>query len=546
MYKVLLVDDEFLTRDAIAKNVEWTKSGFQLIGSAENGQKAVEMIQSDLPDLVLTDICMPVMDGIALSAYIHNNYPTICVVIISGYDEFEYAKQALKYDVSDYILKPITSYELMEELQKAYKRIDETREQQNQVEKIKWEYEKSMPTLRCNFLTRLLEGSYFKADMSQQLAHFHIQLKGENQTIVLIDVEDSFCYKMTYPDAEDDLIDFSIANIAGEITAGYSDVIFFQNTENKSILIFSSNDAKEMAKRIEMVGREIIEAIYHYLEVKICILVGNVVQGAADWNVSYNSAMQAGETRFLMEKNMFVYAKEVPTYIHTEENRSGKIHFQTSDWIEKIILLIKLNQIEQLRKASNDLFFELRSTGGKRTSIFLYIQNIVLTVLINLEDNTTDFGDKIEEAEFIHHLAEYKHLCEVQDLFLKFCYRMAENIAENRESVNQKQAVLALDYMGKNYKNINISLHMVCSYLCVSTSYFSTFFKEATGETFIEALTRIRMERAQKLLETTNMKSCEVAMEVGYSDPHYFSSIFKKRQGMTPTEYSKQIRTLAH
>ena len=101
---------------------------------------------------------------------------------------------------------------------------------------------------------------------------------------------------------------------------------------------------------------------------------------------------------------------------------------------------------------------------------------------------------------------------------------------------------MALDYIEKNYMNVNMSLNMVCAHLCMSTSYFSTIFKNATGETFVEALTRVRMEKAKKLLESTSMKSYEVALSVGYNDPHYFSSIFKKHMGMTPTEYSKQLR----
>ncbi|MGN0411949.1 MAG: response regulator, partial [Lachnospiraceae bacterium] len=124
MYKVLFVDDEILTRQSISRNTPWEEAGFTLVGAAENGKQAIEMVEEKLPDLVLTDICMPIMDGIGLASYIHEKHPEIKVVILSGYDDFDYAKSALKYEVIDYILKPITSFELKEELEKIREKMD--------------------------------------------------------------------------------------------------------------------------------------------------------------------------------------------------------------------------------------------------------------------------------------------------------------------------------------------------------------------------------------------------------------------------------------
>lgn len=542
MYKVLLVDDEFLTRDAIAKNTPWKDAGFQLIGTAENGKYAIDVLEREKPDLVLTDICMPVMDGLELAAYIHEHHPSIRVIIISGYDDFEYAKQALKYEVSDYILKPITSYELVEELKKVAEKIDASMEQQVQVEKIRWEYEKNIPTLRSNFLTRLMEGNYLKKDIDAQMMHLKITIDGQFQAVVMIDVEDSSSFRVAYPEATEDLINFSVANITEELVEQQKDILFFENTENRSLLVFSSDQKEALQPRIEQVGTQIVEAIQKYLQIKVCILVGETVSGPMQWDVSYNSVLSARENKFLLEKHTFVYGKDFA--MNKLPGGDAPVHLQTSQLVDKIILMIKLNHKGELREEVAKLFEEFRASGCARTTIFLHVQNIVLTILINLEDNTADMSDEAGEVEFIHHLSDYKHLSEVQSCFLRFCENTADSIAGKRENINQKQAVLALDYIEKNYQNVDMSLNMVCAYLCVSTSYFSTFFKNATGETFVEALTRIRMEKAKKLLETTNMKSYEVALEVGYNDPHYFSSIFKKRQGMTPTEYVRQFHNM--
>ncbi|NLC74183.1 MAG: response regulator, partial [Clostridiales bacterium] len=145
MYKVLFVDDEVLTREAIAAKTPWNEAGFTLIGTAENGKDAIEFMERERPDLLITDIYMPVMDGLELSRYVSINYPDMKIMILSGYDEFEYAKQALKCGVCEYMLKPITSAELIETLLKLKSRLDADNSSRDQIEKMRRDYEDNMP-----------------------------------------------------------------------------------------------------------------------------------------------------------------------------------------------------------------------------------------------------------------------------------------------------------------------------------------------------------------------------------------------------------------
>ena len=138
MYKVLLVDDEALIREAIGENIPWGELGFELVASCENGREAMEAIRAKKPDLVLTDICMPYVDGIELAKYIYENCPDTRTIIISGYDEFEYAKQAVRYQVMEYILKPITPSELTEVLLKAKGQLEEARSKRKTLKKLKY------------------------------------------------------------------------------------------------------------------------------------------------------------------------------------------------------------------------------------------------------------------------------------------------------------------------------------------------------------------------------------------------------------------------
>lgn len=535
MYKVILVDDEYLTRDAISKNTPWEEAGFTLVGAAENGKAAIDLIEKELPELVLTDICMPVLDGIGLAAYIHEHHPEITVVIISGYDDFDYAKSAMSYKVADYILKPITSIELVEELQKIREKLDAAAKKRSQFERIQQEYQKNMPILRDHFLNMLLEGSYLRSDISSQMEHFGLKTDGDFQAVTMIELEDASAFLSLYPGQAQELLEFSVANISEELVRGNSHVIFLQNTENKSICIFSEHGEEALQKEIEKVGGDIVEAMSRFMKIKVCVLVGETVSAPERWSASYAGALRARENRFLLDERVFVYEKDF-------SGRKESGYLRISFWVDKLVLSIKLNKLSELEETVPKMFQEFRDSGCERKKLLLHIQNMALTILVNLEDNEIDIERETEEADFISCLSEYKHIADVEERFLAFCNKLSADIAGKRESSNQKQAVLALDYMEKNYSNVSLSLGGVCGYLCVSTSYFSTIFKNATGETFVEALTRIRMEKAKGLLETSNMKSYEVALAVGYNDPHYFSSIFKKHTGMTPTEYAKQLR----
>lgn len=536
MYKVIFVDDEILTREAIAENTPWDEAGFVLAGTAANGREAIALLEESPSDLLITDICMPIMDGIELSAYVQKHFPETLVMIISGYDEFEYAKQALKNGVTEYILKPITSFELKEELVKIKERLDVECSKKNHIEKIQQAYEQNIPMLREHFLNRLLEGNGSRNDVKEQLEKLELTVQGDYQAVVFIEMEDSSVFFENYADVSYDLILFSIVNITGELLENNPHSVVFQNVNNRCVVIFFHETEGKLQEMIQEAGRQIIDAMWKYMQTKVSVVIGETVSCPEDWQQSYENAKYAGEFRFLMDEHEFIYGRDFA--VKREWRR-----IPTNTWVERLVLLIKLNQKEDIENAVVEFFDELRSSRADRQTVFLHIQNVVLTILITLEEGEIDLGEGMQvETSFINQLNEFRHLSQIQDKFLSLCWKLSDSIAGKRESSNQKLAVLAMDYIEKNYKNPDITLNTVCDSLSVSVSYFSMIFKNQTKETFIEALTRVRIEKARKLFETTSMKNYEIATSVGYHDPHYFGAIFKKQMGMTPTEYAKKVR----
>lgn len=535
MYKVLLVDDEVLTREAISQNIPWESMGFTLIGTAGNGQEALKMVERDPPDLVLTDICMPVMDGIALSGELHDHYPETSVVIISGYDDFEYAKQALRFGVSNYLLKPITSRELTDELVKIKEKITGALAKREEFIKVQQHLRKNVPTLRSHFLSRLTEGTYMKNDIEAQVRDLEISLKGNVQAMVMFESETSADFLSRYPQEGEDLVHFAVANIAGEVAENHEQILFFQNDQNQSYLIFAEDNEESLDQLIQKNCRKVMTAIRQFMGVRVYVLVGETVSGVRNWKHSYRSLLTAREGRFLLKNQDFIYAKMKGAHDRTE----GK---EFTPQTEQLVRMIKLNQVKEMEGEVSEIFDKLRTSGNEKRQLLVTIQRLVLQILMELSDYAPDKVSECYKDEFTLRLAEFRYLSDMEEQFLNACQELADEIARHRDGASQIQAMKAMEYIKKNYMNPEISLNAVCDYLCVSTSYFSAIFKNSTGETFIEALTRIRIGKARDLLECSDMKTYEVALKTGYQDPHYFSSIFKKRVGMTPTEYVKRIK----
>ena len=179
MYKAVLVDDEVLIRDAISKVIPFEQFGFELIAACQNAKEVVTLLETDAPDLIITDICMPFMDGLELSKYIYDNYPQIVVIILSGYDDFDYAKQAVRYKVHDYLLKPITAAEFSDILEKVKKLLDKRNQEQKFIKKIKHTYDKNLPALKERFLSDLISNSPMTTGyISDKLEEFQTKLEG--------------------------------------------------------------------------------------------------------------------------------------------------------------------------------------------------------------------------------------------------------------------------------------------------------------------------------------------------------------------------------
>ena len=316
--------------------------------------------------------------------------------------------------------------------------------------------------------------------------------------------------------------------------ASYGAGVTFQAFEEKTVMIFAGDENLE--EKALRVCEEIQEAILKFLKIESTIGLGRMVNSLSLVYSSFNDTKKSMEYRFLLGGNQVIYAKNLRD---SQESQNVDV----SKWANQIVLAIKTNNEHEIRKYVLGFVQSLRDAYVTKNRSIFYVQNMVLSIMNELDASTLSESEIfIEERELLNSIYEKEHLTDIAEDLIQFGKTLSHSMKDQKDSYCKKQALQALDYIDKNYGDSKISLNSVCLHLAMSTSYFSSIFKNYTGETFIEALTKKRIEKAKSLIENTAKKTYEIAEDVGYSDPHYFSITFKKITGMTPTEYAKKMR----
>ena len=530
MYKVLLVDDETLIREAISENIQWEEMGFSFMGACENGKQAIEAIEKEQPDLLLTDINMPFVDGMELTKFVYENYPDTKVIIISGFDEFEYAKNAVKYQVLEYILKPITPMEFSETLLRVKKMFDERKENQRDMKKIRSAYVSNLPMVQGRYLHNLLNGTVDYSKLQDKQEELRLNLDANCYNTALVEGDNLEPFTSQYANVKDELALFAIYNITAELIASENCGIAFQGIDEKTAILFMGDEEEMLKLKIKQILPKIHQAVEEFLQIQVTIAVGKTVPRLEELPDSFAKTKSALEYKFMLGGNQTIEAEEY------EEIRNSAKHVDIFEWASQIATTIRTNKIEEIAQRTEQFIEQVNRS-------FVYVQNLVLSV-INLLELPEELEEEIygQERNFMKQIYECENLDEIE-LRLRGTFRYICNLMSNqRDSYGKRQAMMALEYIEKNYADSTVSLNSVCTALAMSTSYFSSIFKNYTGETFIESLTKKRMEKAKILLEQGNLKTYEIAEAVGYSDAHYFSVAFKKMVGKTPTEYAREVR----
>lgn len=530
MYKVMLVDDEEEVRSAIERRIDWESIGFRVVATAENGEEALEKAEQCVPDVVMSDIHMPFMDGLTFCRKLKELMPETKIVIFSGYDEFEYAKEAIKLEAEEYILKPIDAQELNQVFVRIKDRLDEELAKRRDIERLETYYKESLPILKEQYLISLLEGRLTKSEIQQFVQNQEFLMESAFYVVCVLEADIRKDEDMKNSKMNKELISVSVQQLAKEELDKNGISYRILNYLGVIVIIgFLKSTTEYMPLQNEM--NQICRLCDKMLGVQVSAGIGNIYGNVRDLGYSYAEAKDAMAYRFVLNENQAISIKDVEPNISEEP-------FIDDSLLREVVKQIKVGEEESLKNSIDELIREMKKNFVSPFQLQLFfvefyaeLMKLARAYQLNqdmLVQMNINIGNEIHQFATLEALGDW---------ITNTCMQLRSFIRKERKDTTRLITEKAIQYIQENYQDSNLSVDKVCSHLGVSPTYFSSLFKKETEMSFVAYLTKVRMEEAVRLLEETQEKSYVIAGMVGYEEPNYFSYVFKKYYGVSPSKY---------
>ncbi|MFD0715837.1 response regulator [Paenibacillus sp. GCM10027626] len=525
MYRLLIVEDEEVIRDGLKEQIPWERYGFQVVGEAGNGKDAMELIPLLLPDLILTDIVMPVMGGIELIAWTKERYPNIKFVVLSGYNEFEYARKCIEYQAFSYLLKPTETEEIEHLFRRAKNELDGSNH--------------SVKRTRRGAIQALVEGKpdaarhqFLQSGDRGATAHYtvmHVRNDAGSWPEVLMNNEEDMA-RMIEPDG----------------TTAQIMEVFSIDTRTFGVVLMSKTSSpqpvwRRIAEQIRLNLHTAISRDEGGVRTSIRIGIGSTIAELPQIRMSWKDAAFALKVGFFSGPDSIVHIQD-----WAQENGCAASVGDEVDRLMTEIVEHTLSCKDLLLNRSLDRYFDLMAGLNVGDEEFIYMRTVELMVLLSvkLADKAVDFK-QIHEQNF--HMEIRKIVdCETLPNLKAWAGGICESVIRYLAVIAGEQGVdpvieRAKAYIHEHYDR-KVTLEEVCDHIFMGPSHFCALFKQKTGHTFVGYLTQVRMSKAKQMLKNADMKIYEVAVAVGYEDFRHFSKLFKKYEGMNPKEWVAQTK----
>ena len=529
--KVFLVEDEVIIRSGVKKSINWDQEGYEFVGEASDGELAYPMILKEKPDILITDIRMPFMDGLELSRLVKKELPDIKILILSGYDEFEYAKKAIKIGVTEYLLKPISAAKLTEVLNAVAETIRQENEEKNLLETYFAEMRENTERDKMRLFEKLLMGDLSMGEILEAGERFGMNLGASCYKIVLFKILanlENHVYAEQMVDACS-----SVEQAASMMEGVY---VFQRGVEGWAFLL-TAQDEKSMEESAKILYQNLKQAMKNYTQLEYFGGIGSTVPRIRSLKQSFREADRAFAARFVEEANQIISQKEFEKS-QMEEGLKMQGVVQIGKSREMLQKFLSNGPREEVKAFSDAYISRIEEENIRSTMVRQYVVIDVCIVILSFCERISSANRLQEEAEELQKMMQKIHsLSEIK----KYVVRLLNEAIELRDAESGRRysdlIAAAKKEIENHYMTEEISLNTVAISVGMSPSYFSSIFSKEAGKTFVEYLTEVRIEKAKEFLMCSSMKTSEIGYEVGYKDPHYFSYIFKKVQGCSPKEY---------
>lgn len=528
MRNVLLVDDEAQIRRGLQWKVDWEELGFRIAAEAANGEEALARLEEQKVDLVLTDVRMPVMDGIELARNCQERHPHIKVIILSGYSDFEYVKNSMKKGVRDYLLKPVDPDELTEVLQQMRIEIDQDRTKQLELDRVKRLVRTQLQEVQEQYLLSLVKEEWFQYSLVQErLQQLKLDLLLKDQLtaqFITVEVRDFSGQANRVNELR-----MAFQMLCKELAELRSGIFAFYDPSYTNMMHFLTLLEEGVANQPVQFVKSIQHQIKTLLKLEPVIGIGNPVNGLPEFKTGYISSLLSWS-----QSQLGRHSQVIDEHVR----REGLVDF--SPELEKHII----NAIEQMDMPRFDKELEILLGEETNQSVlsFSIVANRILFCLGSIakkyDVETSDTQQVVWQCQ--QGIWELNAQHKVRTQLTKLAALIVEQIRSTRTTDGKQIVDGVRRYIDQYYGN-DISLTTLSELFHINSAYLSEIFKVEIGKNFSEYLTEVRVKEAKKFLEDPHLKIIDVANLVGFSSSAYFSTVFKKHVGDTPANYRKSV-----
>lgn len=534
---LLIVDDEKSIRNGLKNGIDWDSYGIEVIQTAKDGEEAFHIIQEYQPDIVITDIRMPVCDGLSLIEKTIQNKIRVSFIIISGFDDFTYAQKAMKFGVTSYLLKPIKKGYLEEEILLTSQKIREWQAEHVNKTVATRKIKQGNIALKQSFLLSLLQSQYSSVlEVKKEIERHQLALFFDNPTIILVFSYEEALAKKELGSLWDNVILFkdSVINIIGEILGENKNEII--TDANNNIIVFLQKPFKSVNKEkfLQRICQRIISLVMEYYNVSMYASIGNEVNGLLEVLESYRSALEYLSYRMYEDGQMVydntVLAKEQPpdSFASTRNNMA-------------LVDAIYLSDKETIKSFTNDFFDSLFYIKFPPPN---FIRGMCMYLIINVQKELAAYintGESLMEQSDYAYINKLNSLQGIKEWTINLFFKYSDYISEHKNMQRDDVIEKVKRYINEHIYE-KITAEDVAEHIHLSEKYFMNYFKEKTNENFKSYILDLKMGKAKELLKQGNKSITEIAHRIGYTDYRGFNRIFKKHTGQTPSEFQEKYR----
>ena len=530
MLKVFLAEDEFIIREGIKNNIDWQAYGYEFCGEASDGELAFPLIQKTRPDILITDIKMPFVDGLALSRLVKKELPETEIIILSGYEEFDYAKEAIQIGVARYLLKPINGETLLQEIDSVAEIILGKQKEKEIREKYQKEMEENSLRDQMDLFQHLVTGDCSMEELLSVADKLDLKIMAPWYSIVLLKIQSM---KHDYEEYSGSIVavDERIVKLAEPEHV----LIFDRALEGRAFLFKADSEEELLAYQKEYLG-DVKEVLSGYANLRYFGGIGTPVNRLREIPASFEDASHAFAHRYLVAESC-ILDSSLLMQEGAAEHEDFRISAVNPEQIDRAKMqeFLRTGDLDEVIYFVDEFFGKLDG-GAMKSRIFR--QYITMDAYFSIADFLKGLGLQKDEIEAPD---QDSSILQDEKSAMDYIVRIMNKalvLREKKASSRYEDVVSeVIHYIEDNYAQEELSLNLLASHVNFSPNHLSMIFSQQTGQTLIRYLTDYRMNRAKELLRCSSKKSSVISMEVGYKDPHYFSYLFKKTQGMTPTQY---------